>query len=346
MNDQPQSEQLTAEEARAEVGRLATELYKAQDAVAYAREWCDLHDQQHGASPGTARVTTGEVRLWLEGPKYGRQLAAAQSPTPAQDKPQGCTLGTPGTATPAPKQPQSEASAAVFPPAGPSRYERASEAARVLMEEYDAIDLAEMLLEARATPPAPAPVGDVLGVQLRDALWDAIATPGPRTATFMEQHERVCRVVVEALRDRPHVDVQGRCPACGKTSLFLGDGGYVTCSRLECPEPDAASTLLGQTPARDARPPLPRRPTGAHCVHCGDRYHPARACDPERLIEDLADARQTAAVLSGLHRSAEADVTRVIELHGEWARTGQEPNAFISFEDAAAALHAALSPKP
>lgn len=39
-------------------------------------------------------------------------------------------------------------------------------------------------------------------------------------------------------------DVQGRCPACGGTSLFLGDGGYVTCLRVDCPEPNAASTLL------------------------------------------------------------------------------------------------------
>lgn len=38
--------------------------------------------------------------------------------------------------------------------------------------------------------------------------------------------------------------VQGRCPACGMTGLFVGSGGYVTCSHFECPEPDAASTVL------------------------------------------------------------------------------------------------------
>ncbi|MFE6931781.1 hypothetical protein ACFVDT_07090 [Streptomyces sp. NPDC057699] len=38
--------------------------------------------------------------------------------------------------------------------------------------------------------------------------------------------------------------VQGRCPACGNTRLFLGSGGYVTCPRIDCPAPDAASTLL------------------------------------------------------------------------------------------------------
>lgn len=40
------------------------------------------------------------------------------------------------------------------------------------------------------------------------------------------------------------VKVQGQCPACGRESLFLGDGGYVTCAILECPQPEAASDLL------------------------------------------------------------------------------------------------------
>jgi len=40
----------------------------------------------------------------------------------------------------------------------------------------------------------------------------------------------------------PHV--QGRCPACGGASLFLGSGGYVTCASLECTNPAQASDLL------------------------------------------------------------------------------------------------------
>jgi hypothetical protein len=40
------------------------------------------------------------------------------------------------------------------------------------------------------------------------------------------------------------IDVQGRCPACGDTSLFLAEAGYVTCSRSDCPSPDAADALL------------------------------------------------------------------------------------------------------
>ncbi|MFJ6440242.1 DUF6085 family protein [Streptomyces sp. NPDC091649] len=47
--------------------------------------------------------------------------------------------------------------------------------------------------------------------------------------------------------------VQGNCPACGSSSLFLGSGGYVTCARLDCPEPDAATTLLERTTTEGAR---------------------------------------------------------------------------------------------
>lgn len=38
--------------------------------------------------------------------------------------------------------------------------------------------------------------------------------------------------------------VQGRCPACGASSLFLGSGGYVTCSIDRCPDPGMASDIL------------------------------------------------------------------------------------------------------
>ncbi|MFL1904791.1 hypothetical protein ACJWDR_37660 [Streptomyces tauricus] len=38
-----------------------------------------------------------------------------------------------------------------------------------------------------------------LSVQQSDALWDAIAIPGPETPTFVKQHERVCEVVAEML---------------------------------------------------------------------------------------------------------------------------------------------------
>lgn len=41
-------------------------------------------------------------------------------------------------------------------------------------------------------------------------------------------------------------DVAGRCPACGGESLFLADGGHVTCRRLDCPDPCAVDDILNQ----------------------------------------------------------------------------------------------------
>ncbi len=41
--------------------------------------------------------------------------------------------------------------------------------------------------------------------------------------------------------------VEGRCPACGLAALFLGEGGYITCGNLPCPDPCAASDLLAKS---------------------------------------------------------------------------------------------------
>lgn len=38
--------------------------------------------------------------------------------------------------------------------------------------------------------------------------------------------------------------VRGRCPACGWVGLFIGDGGHITCSQVDCPNPSAADDIL------------------------------------------------------------------------------------------------------
>ncbi|MDX2702182.1 hypothetical protein PV350_04885 [Streptomyces sp. PA03-6a] len=76
----------------------------------------------------------------------------------------------------------------------------------------------------------------------------------------------------ERLAARSHVWVKGRCPACGG-SLFLGEGGYVTCSRLDCPDPDAPNEALD--PAMRAK---------------ADRLEPA-IIEQERLAEELRITR-------------------------------------------------------
>ncbi|MWA16181.1 hypothetical protein [Streptomyces sp. BA2] len=58
---------LTAEEAR----DLATDLYRAQDALAFVGECCDIADREQRP------ITTADVREWLKGARCGRQLAAA-----------------------------------------------------------------------------------------------------------------------------------------------------------------------------------------------------------------------------------------------------------------------------
>ena len=60
---------------------------------------------------------------------------------------------------------------------------------------------------------------------------------------------------------------------CGET-LFLGDGGYVTCSLIGCPCPDAVSTLLDD------------RETD-HVVHLEERTFTVRHPMRERLGDAL-----------------------------------------------------------
>ena len=116
------------------------------------------------------------------------------------------------------------------------------------------------------------------------------------------------------------IDIQGRCPACRWQSLFLGDGGHVTCSRLECLDPCAADQLLH------------------------GENGPAATQATEPAVVD----RQTAVVLAALHRSAEADVSRVIDLYERWVKVGPPPlGTSVSrwWDKRLVELHAALNPK-
>ncbi|WP_097922078.1 DUF6085 family protein [Streptomyces sp. wa1063] len=83
--------------------------------------------------------------------------------------------------------------------------------------------------------------------------------------------------------------VQGHCPACHRQSLFLGSGGYVTCTHIDCPEPDAASTLLEQKPSTTSitidpvLPDLAIRRFGVVMPPCPEgrhnHHHPGDTCD-------------------------------------------------------------------
>lgn len=40
------------------------------------------------------------------------------------------------------------------------------------------------------------------------------------------------------------VRIRPDCPACGGSSLFLGTGGWLTCSYVDCPDPALAISIL------------------------------------------------------------------------------------------------------
>lgn len=65
-----QAAELTAEEARDLADELGTELYRAQDALAFVEECCVIADREQQP------VTTADVREWLKGARCGRQLLA------------------------------------------------------------------------------------------------------------------------------------------------------------------------------------------------------------------------------------------------------------------------------
>lgn len=51
--------------------------------------------------------------------------------------------------------------------------------------------------------------------------------------------------------------VQGRCPSCGRGSLMLASGGYVTCASFSCRDPEAASKVLDESNPEPVVAPLP-----------------------------------------------------------------------------------------
>ncbi|MCZ7413131.1 DUF6085 family protein [Streptomyces sp. WMMC897] len=94
--------------------------------------------------------------------------------------------------------------------------------------------------------------------------------------------------------------VRGYCPACRGASLFLGEDGYVTCARLDCPDPSAATDWLEQRDKPDTRAAADDvHPSGDDAAARRARYVAAMAATPWDLdptvLDDLAAAAITAA---------------------------------------------------
>lgn len=66
--------ELTAEEARDLVDDLGLRLYRAEDALAYVAECCNIADREG------VPVTTARVREWLKGPQCARQAGLVLTP--------------------------------------------------------------------------------------------------------------------------------------------------------------------------------------------------------------------------------------------------------------------------
>jgi len=79
-------------------------------------------------------------------------------------------------------------------------------------------------------------------------------------------------------------DVKGMCPSCGSRSLFLGNGGHVTCSWIECKDPCAADKLLSIDPT------VPK----LNCSLCRGQHRTADC--PHRGPSDAEVARAVAAL--------------------------------------------------
>ncbi|MFE2164848.1 DUF6085 family protein [Streptomyces sp. NPDC059447] len=99
----------------------------------------------------------------------------------------------------------------------------------------------------------------------------------PRARQLMEDFD-IFALAEIAASGSANPSVQGRCPACHGQSLFLGEGGYVTCARIDCPDPEAATRILEQridyTKIREiavegAGTWYPTCPEGQHIEHPG-----------------------------------------------------------------------------
>lgn len=90
----------------------------------------------------------------------------------------------------------------------------------------------------------------------------------------------------------PLPDVQGRCPACGGHSLMLAEGGYITCRRLECPDPEAAHQAIEQQAAANAYSRAITTPPSAEaCAAIRERLESGNP--PRRKVRTTPDSPAT-----------------------------------------------------
>ncbi|MFJ8348176.1 hypothetical protein ACIQ9J_17715 [Streptomyces sp. NPDC094153] len=111
--------------------------------------------------------------------------------------------------------------------------------------------------------------------------------------------------------------VQGSCPACGRESLFLGGGGFVTCAMLSCPKPDAPTDALENLP-RDVDD---RGRTDCTTALAGALERARRARDAyETLRADVVTVAKYIAQQQRLGRIARSSRSQVLTTLGHWLK--------------------------
>jgi hypothetical protein len=89
---------------------------------------------------------------------------------------------------------------------------------------------------------------DVLGQRFTDSVRVNEQLPElPDGITVYVEHIDAIDLKQQAKGANKYPSVEGECPECGCKSLFVGQGGYVTCSRIGCDDPSAPSKALGVT---------------------------------------------------------------------------------------------------
>jgi hypothetical protein len=122
--------------------------------------------------------------------------------------------------------------------------------------------LAETARQLRALAAAPEGV-DAANERMRFVGWSVDRVDGSSSFGTFDRRESAdewcerlrgygndVHVVAAEVPDKPErfPRVAGRCPSCRGASLFLGAGGHVTCSRLDCPDPGVVDDQLHAEP--------------------------------------------------------------------------------------------------
>lgn len=111
-------------------------------------------------------------------------------------------------------------------------------------------------------------------------------------------------------------DVQGRCPACNGESLMLADGGYITCRRLDCPNPEAAQQAIEEKASANAYERAIMTPPSAEaCAAIRARLESGNP--PRRKVRTTANSPAGHDDGPSVRECAEADRNHDVQQEGE-----------------------------